>query len=367
MEENLIYKCRIGSHAYGTNLPTSDEDFGGIFIQPLEYFFGLQSFDMLQEKAEQDKSYYSLRKYASLAVANNPNVLELLFTEAADQLMVKPEIESLLKNREKFLSQKCKYTFVGYAKAQLYRIERHSSWLAQEKRDLELLMPYVYSGLVNRGWVNWRFGSNMVERVLLELDNHNPYPGAVDSFNSEFHIPKPEERLIIEKFRGSNIVCPDIDDEKFYTQKEKSIAGTPQIVHTFQKHLYDEAKKKRDQYVTWMAERNPTRHETELKFGYDTKHAMHLVRLLRMGLEILRDGWLTVKRPDAQELLDIRKGEWQYSDLIEYAEHMIDTIDEEAMRSDLPETPDIKFIDKLVIEITKQKLIYPMACIPWPK
>ncbi|AEZ66297.1 hypothetical protein phiTE_131 [Pectobacterium phage phiTE] len=39
-----------------------------------------------------------------------------------------------------------------------------------------------------------------------------------------------------------------------------------------------------------MKNRNAARHELEEKFGYDTKHAMHLVRLLRMSQEILETG-----------------------------------------------------------------------------
>lgn len=45
-------------------------------------------------------------------------------------------------------------------------------------------------------------------------------------------------------------------------------------------------------------------------FGYDTKNAAHLIRLLRMGIEFLKDGCLYVERHDAQELLAIKRGEW---------------------------------------------------------
>jgi len=44
----------------------------------------------------------------------------------------------------------------------------------------------------------------------------------------------------------------------------------------------------------------------EAKFGFDTKHAMHLIRLLRMAREILETGVVHVKRPDAEELSAIR-------------------------------------------------------------
>jgi predicted nucleotidyltransferase len=79
---NIIYKCRAGSHAYGMNTPTSDEDFAGIFIPDIEFFFGLKAFDQqIDQSKEVDTTLYSLRKYATLAIANNPNVMELMFVD----------------------------------------------------------------------------------------------------------------------------------------------------------------------------------------------------------------------------------------------------------------------------------------------
>jgi predicted nucleotidyltransferase len=98
-EQNLIYKVRVGSHAYGTAISTSDFDYAGIFIPPVEFYFGLQSFDLLSEQTEEDRSYYSLRKYANLAVANNPNVLELLFVDQSDICLSTPAADELLDIR----------------------------------------------------------------------------------------------------------------------------------------------------------------------------------------------------------------------------------------------------------------------------
>lgn len=366
-EDNLIYKVRCGSHAYGTSLPTSDEDFSGIFIPPVEYFFGLQAFDLLSEQSEDDRSYYSLRKYANLAVANNPNVLELLFVDDSDVLVCSPVAYELRAKRHLFLSQRCQKTFVGYAKAQLHRIRTHTKWLSQELQDMKILWPYVANSHVNRGWVAWRFGANMVKRVYQAFDEeakfyiNNNLPMqllriARDHFDHE--CSEAYEPQLLEAFRGSSIICPEQDDDRFMKDDVIRINKTP--VKIFQKHLYDEAKKKRDQYVTWMAERNPVRHETELQFGYDTKHAMHLVRLLRAGYEILTTGDLHVRRPDAAELLDIRAGKWTYEQVTGCADEMVAKIDsmgtEGGRHFAVPTTPDINAINALVIRITREHL-----------
>lgn len=362
-EQNLIYKVRTGSHAYGTNLATSDVDSAGIFIPPVEYFFGLQAFDLLSEQNEEDHSYYSLRKYANLAVANNPNVLELLFVDESDILLRTEVSDELRAHRHAFLSQRCQKTFVGYAKAQLHRIRTHTKWLSQEMQDMQTLWPYIMNCQVTSDWVSWRFGSNMLKRVEQEFAKDEKFHVQVLGQPSDlmraakyhfYHTTAvPAGNQILGVFKGSSIICPDPDDERFL----KELAPGK---HLFQKHLYDEAKKKRDQYVTWMAERNPKRHETELKFGYDTKHAMHLIRLLRAGYEILTEGDLLVRRPDAAELLDIRAGKWTYEQIVGYADEMVAKIDnvgtEAGRKFAVPPLPRLDTINSLVIRITKDYL-----------
>lgn len=355
-EDNLIYKVRCGSHAYGTNLASSDVDYAGIFIPPIDYYLGLRAFDLLSEQTEDDKSYYSLRKFANLAVANNPNVLELLFVDPGDILLYTEASERLRESRHLFLSQRCQKTFVGYAKAQLHRIRMHTKWLIQEEEDMKILLPLAEQGRLTKEWIAWRFGENMVQRMESCIPYQHFYiweSGKISNRNDSDALAK--------LFKSSNIICPEKGDERFFVMKEiHNALNSPVLV--FQKHLYDEAKKKRDQYVTWMAERNPARHDTEIKFGYDTKHAMHLVRLLRMGYEILTTGDLTVRRPDAQELLDIRAGKWTYEEVTNYADEMVDKIESlTTQQVAVPNTPDTETINNIIISITQTRL--GMGCI----
>ena len=63
-----------------------------------------------------------------------------------------------------------------------------------------------------------------------------------------------------------------------------------------------------------------TRRNGKISLHGNCKHAMHLVRLLRMAEEALTGHGIIVKRPDAKELLDIRAGAWEYDDLVKWAE-----------------------------------------------
>jgi len=118
---------------------------------------------------------------------------------------------------------------------------------------------------------------------------------------------------------------------------------------------YKQAADKWRSFVAWRDGRSSTRQELEERFGYDTKHAAHLVRLLRMGWEIVTEGSVNVRRADAEELRKLRfEGAWSFEDLEGYADEMMRKMDEfvEQGRSPLPEKPDLCALNELCCEIT---------------
>jgi uncharacterized protein len=94
------------------------------------------------------------------------------------------------------------------------------------------------------------------------------------------------------------------------------------------------------------------------KHGYDTKNAAHLVRLLRMGIEFLRDGVLNVDRGgyDATELLAIKHGEWSLERVKEEAERLFRRAEDVYDRSSLPAGPDRERIGRLAVEMVETAL-----------
>jgi len=97
--------------------------------------------------------------------------------------------------------------------------------------------------------------------------------------------------------------------------------------------------------------RNPQRAELERRHGFDTKHAMHLIRLLRMGLEVLEEGELLVRRPDAAELVAIRDGAWSYEELLAGASALRERIERAAATTALPEDVDRERVNQLAFEL----------------
>jgi len=114
---------------------------------------------------------------------------------------------------------------------------------------------------------------------------------------------------------------------------------------------YRAAQRHWDNYQKWKRDRNPARAELETKFGYDTKHAMHLLRLLHMGREILAEGKVYVLRPDAKWLREVRDGLLSYEELLELAKQGEAELSELMKNSPLPETPNLEVAEKLLIEL----------------
>jgi hypothetical protein len=112
------------------------------------------------------------------------------------------------------------------------------------------------------------------------------------------------------------------------------------------------------QYLNWQKTRNPKRADLEAKFGMDTKHLMHLVRLLRMGLEGLEKGTLFVDRTfiDAEELKEIRDGSWSYEQAEQYSLDQDKKLAIAYKTSKLPKSPNREKISDLCVDIVKEYL-----------
>lgn len=100
--------------------------------------------------------------------------------------------------------------------------------------------------------------------------------------------------------------------------------------------------------------RNPARAELERQHGYDTKHAMHLIRLMRMGLEVLETGDLRVRRDDADELSAIRDGAMSFDALLAAATGLQDSMEKAAATTRLPADVDREGVDDLLLALLRE-------------
>lgn len=82
------------------------------------------------------------------------------------------------------------------------------------------------------------------------------------------------------------------------------------------------------------------RKELVEKFGFDTKNAAHLIRLLRMACETIETGQMKVRRPDAKDLIAIKSGQWSYAQVLEESERLLGLSDELMENTPLRDEPD---------------------------
>lgn len=95
------------------------------------------------------------------------------------------------------------------------------------------------------------------------------------------------------------------------------------------------------------------------KYGYPVKHAMHLMRLLWTGREILQTGKVRVNRTgvDADLLLQIRRGEWTLDKVMEWSAEAERRLKAAAEVTKLPARPDYDAANQLCIELMSERVI----------
>lgn len=87
------------------------------------------------------------------------------------------------------------------------------------------------------------------------------------------------------------------------------------------------------------------------KFGYDTKAAMHGLRLLYECMELMNIGSITLPRPEKDLLIEVRSGEWTLEKVLAHAKELGRQVEESVRKSPLPERVDRAAISRLVAKL----------------
>lgn len=117
----MIYRCVIGSRAYGLETAESDHDRRGIYLPPAEMHWSLFG---LPEQLENDATQecdWELQKFLTLALKANPNVLEVLYSPIVEH--ASPIAQEMLSLRSAFLSKLVYQTYNGYVLSQFKKLE----------------------------------------------------------------------------------------------------------------------------------------------------------------------------------------------------------------------------------------------------
>ena len=305
-----------GSYGYGTNREGSDVDFRGVALNLPSDLIGLTSFEQFEDRTT-DTVIYGFNKFVSLLVNCNPNIIELLGLDD-DQYYIRSELgQTLLDNRHLFLSKRAAASFGHFADAQLRRLQNAIARdsLPQSEREQHILRS-VRSALRD-------FNERQREG---ERNNTRLYVDAAVT-----------EGLDTEIFLDADL-------------KHYPLRRYTDMMNTLNSVVRDYDK---------VGKRNHKKDDIHLN-----KHAMHLIRLYMMGIDILQDEVIRTHRPkeDLTLLMSIRNGDYMeegrmsdgfFDMLADYEERF-----EQAERaSTLPDSPDMDRIEELVEEINRHAVL----------
>jgi hypothetical protein len=117
----VIYRCVIGSRAYGLDSDQSDTDRRGIYLPPADLHWSLYGVPEQLEEPRTEEVYWEIQKFLTLALKANPNILECLYTPLVEH--ASPLAQRLLGMRQGFLSTMVYQTYNGYVMSQFKKLQ----------------------------------------------------------------------------------------------------------------------------------------------------------------------------------------------------------------------------------------------------
>lgn len=342
--KNCLLRVVAGSHAYGTNIPGSDWDERGIFVDTMDRI--ILPFDKVEQVQfrTDDIVYFELSKYMPLLLDQNPNVIELLWTEDKDVLYKSPIGQLLIDNRTNFLCSKVKDSYVGYASGQLKRIKGHNKWLNNPQSEREPQLSDFSS-------VVWNFTDNIAFNKKVPFEGYT----AVSLGDGNYSLWENQKLGLAANKSWIDRCGNPLSFLKAQFEKINDKNLAPDLIVKLNKKSYEDNHNNWKMYWNWKENRNEKRSKLEEEHGYDTKHAMHLIRLLRSGVDILEKGYVPVKREDAGYLLDIRFGKYTYEEVVTESERLSAKVEELSKKTNLPAEPDYQLAKNLMLEIYQQQ------------
>lgn len=372
----ILFEAITGSQAHGTNTPESDVDKSFVYILPQEYLYGLDFEYKEQIRVHADYTGFEIRRFLELVSTNNPTVLELFYSPEDCIITNHPVYQHAIDIRDKLLTKVCRYSFAGYARKQIQKakgLDKMQNW---EKERVVRKEPIDFCYVIDG------YGTKLLKKWLKEKGYDQNFcgiskiPNARDNYalfyDQKAHICfskslSKEDREHNKKiFKDKNetvgigykgITKTGLGDSVSESNQLR-LSSIPkgeevEAVIVYNKDAYTSSCKDYQSYQTWLENRNEQRYVDNKEHGqsYDGKNLMHCKRLLQIAREIAETGTMTIRRPNRNELLDIRKGRVKLEDLITWAEKEMIELDTLFDNSNLPENVDSELINQTLIKI----------------
>ena len=312
---HVILLGLAGSYSYGTNIRTSDIDIRGIALNQKSDLIGLTRFEQYVDE-DTDTVIYGFNKVVGLLLSCNPNTIELLGLDEGQYLIKDPVGQELLDRKTLFLSKRAAKSFGGYAGTQLRRLQNAIARdsLPQSERE-----RHIYNSVKN-ALEDFRRRNAMLDQGNIKIyidDSDNP------DFETEIFIDAEYKHLPLRDY--------------------KNMLGAMNSVIRDYDRIGKRNRKKDDNHLN--------------------KHAMHLIRLFMMAVDILEKGEIRTHRTDDLELLkQIRRGDFQkedktfseeFYDMLAYYESRLEKA---VQKSALPDNPDMEQVGRFVEYVNRRAI-----------
>ena len=301
-----------GSYAYGTNNEGSDIDFRGVTLQLPSDLIGMTEFEQFEDD-KTDTVIYGFNKLVKLLLECNPNTCEMLGLDEGQYLIKSDLGQELLNNTGIFLSKRAIKSFGGYADAQLRRLQNAIARDTLPQSDKE---------------------KHILKSVMNALDDFNRRNIGEDKGSLRLYIDKADNPELETE------IFVDADYKHLPLRDYTDMWGTMRTVVRDYDKIGKRNKKKDDNHLN--------------------KHAMHLIRLFMMAIDILEKGEIRTHRTDDLPLLlAIRRGDYMQEDgtfsssFYEMLEEYERKLDEAATKTVLPDNPDMEQVEKFVERINR--------------
>jgi predicted nucleotidyltransferase len=200
--------------------------------------------------------------------------------------------------------------------------------------------------------IDYLLGLKKIDQIIFEKRKGDLVDGSVFNFTKWFKLMIDQNPNTLELlwhvptqyvYTDSNI-WPELfkNRDKFLSKK---------IKHSFGGYAF--AQMNRLDKLNEKVNENPKRLEEFKKFGYSTKNASHMFRLLNMCFDALVDKEVSVMRPERQFLISVREGMYKYDEIVRMANDKFSKIEEAYMRSDLRNKIDFDFANKFQVDILR--------------
>jgi hypothetical protein len=346
----IIFECIAGSRAYGTNTATSDTDIRYIYILPQEEINGFGYVQQVSDDTN-DVSGWEIQRFIELLGVGNPNVLELLSMPEDVILSKDPVYDLLLAEKVKFITKTLKNSIGGYAKQQIQKAKGQDKMMNWEQDKVERKGPLDFCYVVrNQGGsiplLDWIAGVNEydLEHTDQKIDQGQLVVVSIPNMRDVYDLYIDHKNEYSRGLVGEDGMSNDL-----------RTASIPQGIRPngtlyYNKDGYSMHCKEYKKYQEWLEKRNDARWVDSQKHGQkiDGKNMLHCKRLLDMSREIASGQGIVVRRPNADELLKIRRGEVDLNQLLEWATKEIAIVDELFEACDLPLKVEPEVLDRLL-------------------